>query len=110
MELDMRVYLVDLDGNLHDLRGRKATQPHVYDNDIYTTGQHIARTLIRAGSKGIVNDSVRWTGGECVAGFRPPLLFNAGQERHLCYVWNGHEIETVYEKREFSDDSLLPQR
>ncbi len=110
MELDMRVYLVDLDGNLHDLRGQKATQPHVYDNDIYAAGQHLARTLQGAGSNGIAYDSVRWTGGECVAVFRPRLLFNARQERHLCYVWNGQEIETVYEKREFSDDSSLPQR
>ena len=105
MELDMRVYLVDLNGNLHDLRGQKAAQPLVYHNDNYAAGQHLARTLRAAGSNGIAYDSVRWTGGECVAVFRPPLLSNARQERHLRYVWNGQKVETVYEKREIGDVS-----
>ena len=59
MELDMRVYRVDLDGDLHDLRGRKAAQPLVYHNDDYAAGQHLARTLREAGSNGIAYDSVR---------------------------------------------------
>ena len=105
MELDMRVYLVDLDGKLHDLRGQKDARPLVYHNDNYAAGQHLARTLREAGSNGIAYDSIRLRGGECVAVFRPPLLSNARQERHLCYVWNGQEIETVYEKREFDSDS-----
>ncbi len=101
MELDMRVYLVDIDGDLHDLRGMKTTQPLVYHNDNYAAGQHIASTLRDAGSNGIVYDSVRWVAGQCAAVFRSPLLSNARQERHLCYVWNGQQIVTVYEKREF---------
>ncbi|MCY4190887.1 MAG: RES family NAD+ phosphorylase [Rhodospirillaceae bacterium] len=104
MELDMRVYQVDLDGDLHDLRGQKADQPLVYHNDNYAAGQHLARTLREAGSNGITYDSVRHTPGECVAVFRPPLLSNARQERHLCYVWNGKKVETVYEKREIGED------
>ena len=105
MELDMRVYLVNLDGNLHDLCGQKASQPLVHHNDNYAAGQHLARTLRAAGSNGIAYDSVRRAGGQCVAVFRPPLLSNARQERHLCYVWNGQKVETVYEKREIGDDS-----
>ncbi len=105
MELDMRVYLVNLDGNLHDLCGQKASQPLVYHNDNYAAGQHLARTLRAAGSNGIAYDSVRRAGGQCVAVLRPPLLSNARQERHLCYVWNGQKVETVYEKREIADDS-----
>ena len=100
MELDMRVYLVDLDGVLHDLRGQTASQQLVYHYDNYAAGQHLARTLREAGSNGIAYDSVRRRGGECIAVFRPPLLSNARQERHLCYVWNGHRIVTVYEKRQ----------
>ena len=38
-------------------------------------------------------------GGACVAIFRPPVLSNCRQERHLCYVWDGHAITSVYEKR-----------
>ena len=106
MELDTRVYLVNLDGDMHDLRGQKATQPLVYHNDNFSAGHHLARTLREAGSNGIAYDSVRRTGGECAAVFRPPLLSNARQERHLCYVWNGQQIVMVYEKREFGNKGI----
>ena len=98
MELDMRVYLVDLVGNLHDLRGRKGTYPLVYHDDSYAVGQNLARRLRDDGSNGIVYDSVRHAGGECAAVFFPRLLSNCRQERHLCYVWDGTRVATVYEK------------
>ena len=98
MELDMRVYLVDLVGNLHDLRGRKQTHPLVYHEDSYAVGQNLAGTLRAGGSSGIVYDSVRRAGGECAAVFLPRLLSNCRQERHLCYVWDGTRIATVYGK------------
>ena len=98
MELDMRVYLVDLVGNLHDLRGQKRTYPLVYHDESYAVGQNLARRLREDGSNGIVYDSVRHAGGECAAVFLPRLLSNCRQERHLCYVWDGTRIATVYEK------------
>lgn len=98
MELDMRVYLVDLVGNLHDLRGRKQTHPLAYHEDSYAVGQNLAATLRAGGSSGIVYDSVRHAGGECAAVFLPRLLSNCRQERHLCYVWDGTRIATVYGK------------
>ena len=106
MELDMRVYLVDLEGALHDLRAQTAMQPLVYHADNYAAGQHLGRTLREAGSNGIAYDSVRRAGGECAAVFRPPLLSNVRQERHLCYVWNGRRIAAIYEKREIDNDGL----
>ena len=99
MELDMRVYLVDLVGNLHDLRGQKRTNPLVYHDDSYAVGQNLARRLRGEGSNGIVYDSVRHAGGECAAVFLPRLLSSCRQERHLCYVWDGSRIADVYEKR-----------
>ena len=99
MELDMRVYLIDLAASLHDLRGRKAEFPIVYHNENYTAGQHLAATLRKEGSNGIAYDSVRHNGGECAAVFRARLLSNCRQERHLCYVWDGQRITAVYEKR-----------
>ena len=104
MELDMRVYLVNLEGGLHDLRGQRAKQPLIYHSDNYAAGQHLGKTLRKAGSDGIVYDSVRWMGGECAAMFRPSLLSNARQERHLCYIWDGEQIAAVYEKRELNKD------
>ena len=106
MELDMRVYLVDLESELRDLRGQRAAQPLIYHTDNYAAGQHLGRTLRKAGSNGIAYDSVRRIGGECAAVFRPPLLSNARQERHLCCIWDGRQIATVYEKREFDNDGL----
>src|SRR3546814_12570117 len=98
MELDMRVYLVDLDADLHDLRGQQSAFPLVYQEDDYAAGQHLARTLRNEGSDGITYDRVRRAGGECVAVFRPRLLSTARQERHLCYVWNGREFGAQAER------------
>ncbi len=104
-ELDMRVYAIDLDGELHDLRGGQAAWPPIYREDDCAAGQHLARRLREAGSNGIAYDSVRRRGGQCAALFRPRLLSNARQERHLCYVWDGQRIVTVYEKRELAEDA-----
>ena len=98
-ELDMRVYLVDLAGNLHDLRGRQSAFPLVYRDDSYRTGQNLARELRGAASNGIAYHSLRNDGGECAGVFRPRLLSSCRQERHLCYVWDGQEIVDIYEKR-----------
>lgn len=102
MELDMRVYLIDLEGEFHDLRGRKMTQSPIYRTDDYTAGQRLGKTLHQSGSDGIVYHSVRRTGGECAAVFRPPVLSNVRQGKHLCYVWDGQQIAMVYEKRGFA--------
>jgi hypothetical protein len=99
MELDMRVYVMDLDGLLHDLRGLRAEFPLVYQLETYGAAQHLASELRKEGSHGIAYDSVRRASGACVAIFRPPVLSNCRQERHLCYVWDGHAITSVYEKR-----------
>jgi hypothetical protein len=100
-DLDLRVYVVDLTADLHDLRDRQHIHPLVYHPQNYSAGQHLALELKKSGSYGIAYDSVRQTGGECVAIFRPIVLSNCRQERHLTYVWDGTTIKTVYEKRPF---------
>jgi hypothetical protein len=99
LEIDMRVYLTDIDADLHDIRGGQAEHAHVYHNDNYAAGQELARTLRDAASGGIAYSSVRRAGGECAAVFRPRLLSNCRQGQHLCYVWDGRRVSTVYEKR-----------
>lgn len=98
-EIDMRVYAIDLDAVLHDIRGMRAKRPELYDPSNYATSQSFARKLREEGSDGIVYQSVRHESGECAAVFRPRLLSNCRQERHLCYVWDGSGISTVYEKK-----------
>ncbi|RIV84842.1 RES domain-containing protein [Aurantiacibacter xanthus] len=98
-ELDMRVYAVDLTADIHDIRAMRESHPDLYDPANYAMSQALARDLRGAGSDGILYGSVRDESGECVAVFRPRLLSNCRQERHLCYVWDGRVISTVYEKR-----------
>lgn len=97
--LDMRVYLADLRAELHDIRGRMPEMPLVYHPTAYAAGQELAQRLRASGSGGIVYSSVRRTGGDCAAVFRPRLLSNCRQERHLAYVWDGETIRDVYEKQ-----------
>lgn len=100
-ELDMRVYAVDLRADLHDIRGMQASIPTWYHPTRHAMSQELARGLRESGSDGIVYDSVRHDGGECAAVFRPRLLSNCRQERHLCYVWDGQTIAMIYEKKNF---------
>ncbi len=100
-ELDMRVYAVDLNAELHDIRGMRESHPAFYHASSYAMSQELAAQLRDDGSNGIAYLSVRHDGGECVAVFRPPLLSNCRQERHLCYVWDGRTISTIYEKKNF---------
>lgn len=100
-ELDMRVYAVDLNADLHDIRGMRSSQPAYYHPTSYGISQGLALRLRESGADGIVYMSVRDDGGECAAVFRPRLLTNCRQERHLCYVWDGKTISTIYEKKTF---------
>jgi hypothetical protein len=99
MHLDMRVYLTDLVSKLHDIRGEQRKRPLVYHAHDYSGSQRLAKQLRGQGSNGIVYSSVRRQTGECAAVFRPKVLSNCRQERHLAYVWNGARIREVYEKR-----------
>lgn len=99
MQLDMRVLAVNLDADMHDVRGMRPALPEIYDPDNYAASQALARQLRRNGSWGIAAESVRRPGGECVAVFRPRALSRCRDARYLCYVWNGRSIDTVYEKR-----------
>ena len=101
IEVDMRAYLADIQGGLHDIRGR-TDLPCVYDPDSYAAGQKLGRELRTVNSNGIAYDSVRHRGGQCAAVFRPTLLSNCIQGPHFCYVWDGARITTVYEKRAYT--------
>jgi hypothetical protein len=99
MELEMRCYLADVNCELHDLRGRSAELPGIYDPVSYAESQKLGRKLHEAGSNGIAFNSVRRPGGECVAVFRPRLIQNVRQGIHLRYAWDGRSIAHVYEMR-----------
>lgn len=100
-EIELRCYLIDVAGHLHDLRGR-ATDTRfaaIYDRDDYAASQALARALRARAADGLVYDSVRRTGGTCVAAFRPRLASNVRQGVHLRFAWDGERIAQVYELR-----------
>ncbi|MSQ51316.1 MAG: RES domain-containing protein [Betaproteobacteria bacterium] len=98
IEVDMRICLAHVDGRIHDIRGRAGLK-RIYDPSSYAAGQALGRRIRAMGSYGIVYDSVRRPGGECIGIFRPRALKNCIQGAHYCYVWDGAKITTVYEKK-----------
>ena len=103
LEIDMRAYASEIDCDLHDVRGAHEARPEIYDPDPsrYGPAQALARDLRTNGANGIVYDSVRDRGGQCVAIFRARVLSPVTQGPHFCYVWDGHAIVQVYEKRNY---------
>ncbi|HEY0335671.1 MAG TPA: RES family NAD+ phosphorylase [Stenotrophomonas sp.] len=87
--LEMRCYVGDLAGTLHDIRGG---WPQLHDRDSYVESQAQAVALRQAGSDGVVYDSVRLAGGQCVAAFYPDLIQPVRQESHLYYHWNSERF------------------
>ena len=98
IDIDMRVYLAYLTGELHDVR--QGAPAAIHDPNDYSGSQALGRRLRSEGSNGIVYNSVRDEGGTCVAVFRPRLLSDCRQERHLTYQWDGKRISNIFEKRE----------
>lgn len=97
IEIEMRTYMTDLNGDLHDIRGRRDLAA-VYDSRSYTAGQALGRELKAANSWGIAYDSVRDPGGECAGIFRPRVLSNCVQGPHFGYLWDGTRITTIIRK------------
>lgn len=103
IEVDMRSYASNIDAYFHDIRAQQVDRPDVYDPDPlrYSAGQDLAKMLRTNGSNGVVYDSVRDQGGECVCVLRPRLLSRAVQGEHFCYQWDGAEISDVYIKKTY---------
>lgn len=98
IDIDMRWVQAKLLDKLHDLRGRKADLPGLYDPGHYGASQDFARELRATVSAGIVYDSVRRSAGECVAVFRPKALSEARAAGHITLHWNGRSISHWFEK------------
>jgi hypothetical protein len=87
--VEMRLYHADFRGGFHDIRARRPAWAPLYDPASYAGSQPFARTLLEAGSTGIVYRSVRHEGGECVACFRPARVLNVRVAAHYEYRWDG---------------------
>jgi RES domain len=90
-----RELVLDVRGELHDLRaGRPEFAPLLAPDD-YGEVQAAAARLRSAGSEGLAYPSVRDRGGECVGLFYPDLAENVRQGRHLDYHWDGGRVDLV---------------
>lgn len=103
IEIDMRSYASNIDCAFHDVRkesGALNTSDYdkTYDKTDYGFSQSLAQTLRSSGSNGIVYDSVRHEGGECLAVFRANIPSPVTQGSHYCFVWNGDRIDYIYRK------------
>jgi hypothetical protein len=98
-EIQMRCYRTSVDSRLHDIRGG---WPAAHDPDSYAASVALARELRAAGSNGIVYDSARHRGGECLAAFNPDVVAPCTQAQHLVYRWDGSRIVQVLEVSELA--------
>jgi len=94
--IDMRVYIGTILKPMHDIRGPLYKQLH-HPID-YTPSQIAAASLRALNSWGVVYNSVRDQGGECIGAFRPPSISIPRQSKHLVYIWDGNKIADIYEK------------
>ena len=100
MWLEMRVLTATVSGSLHDIRGMQKQLHGVYSATSYAASQELGVRLRHEGSQGIVYDSVRHKGGECIAVFRAPVLSGCRTHGDLVYQWDGSSISKVFDVRE----------
>jgi hypothetical protein len=98
MHLPMRLYHVEIDARLHDLRPEGAVNAAVYDPADYTASRALGGALRNAGSMGVVYRSVRRARGHCVGLFRPGGASRCLHAAILLYAWDGERFADIYEK------------
>jgi hypothetical protein len=87
-----RELVMDVRGQLHDLRGG-GPWSEALDPEDYAAGQALGAALRGGGSDGIAYPSVRHEGGECAGLFYPDLAADPVQGRHLDYHWDGARVD-----------------
>ncbi|MNM66829.1 RES domain protein [compost metagenome] len=88
LELTMRTYINQVLQPMHDIR-EGFDELHSPDPTSYAVTQPFAGEIRNAGGWGLLYNSVRAPGSECVAAFRPRALSIPVQGPHLRYFWDG---------------------
>jgi hypothetical protein len=97
-DLDYAVLNAPVKGaHFYDLREREQEFKRVYSPTSYAESQKFGAKLREQGADGIVYDSVRREGGECVAVFRPRCVGPAHSVKQLILRWDGSAITAVLE-------------
>ncbi len=101
-QFSMRAWIAEFRKPLYDVRGAAFEALHDANprpND-HPLAQQFGHRLRGKQAWGLVYNSVRHTGGQCIAVFRPPAVSLPTQGPHLMYVWDGQSITEVYERSE----------
>jgi RES domain len=93
MQVQMRLYLADIDAQLAD--ARKAAECQRPDD--YAPSQKVGVALRVAGRDGVLYRSVRYAGGTCAALFRPRLISRCRQSKHYALHFDGRDIVAIDE-------------
>jgi hypothetical protein len=93
--MQMRLYLANLEGDFHDVRPATRANREYHQPDSYDASQRLAARLLAEGSPGVIYRSVRHTGGECVACFRPRLVQRVRVAGHFEYRWTGMQEPSI---------------
>lgn len=106
--LQMRLYHVQIQGNVIDLTGYAKKHPDILSPTSYAASQAIGKSIREQNENGILYPSVRHPGGNCIAAFKTTILSACMHASYLEYHWNGSEINYVTEK--INCESSLPER
>lgn len=87
--VQMRLYHADFRATFHDVRAKTPDNAPYHDPTSYEASQALARRLLTQGSNGVIYRSVRYSGGQCIACFRPALVMNVRIAAHFEYHWQG---------------------
>lgn len=90
---EYRTYLGGLDAVLHDVRGG---WPRLHAPDDYGPAQAMGQRLRALGSAGVVYDSVRDAGGQCLGAFRPRTVGMVIQGPHFYFRWDGSRVSHTF--------------
>ena len=97
-DLDFEVLKAAVKGtHFYDLRDRQRDFPDVYSPTDYSASQRLGVQLRARDADGIVYDSVRREGGECVAVFRPRCIGTCKSVKQVIFRWDGEAISAVLE-------------
>jgi len=92
--VEARQYLADFNSTFHDVRDRRRHRA-LYDPESYAESQAFGARLRADSSNGIVYDSVRHLGHDCLVAFRPKLVRRVRQGAHFEYVWSGGTVPSI---------------
>jgi hypothetical protein len=95
VELTMRTYVNRVVKPMHDIRSGFANL-HDPDPANYSPAQAFAKKLREEKSWGLLYNSVRANGDECIAAFRPPAVSIPVQGKHIRYVWEARSQKIGY--------------